>query len=640
MKREDRERYLKEYAEFKRRGIPFFPDAVFKDIVVGAGVIVTLIILSAVFGAPLEEQADPSDTEYTPRPEWYFLFLFQLLKYFPGDLEVVAVIVLPVIGIGFLLALPFLDRTPHRHWTYRPLVTSGLAVAGVAVVGLTAMSLLESPPPATATEVDGEITGAALFGQACAGCHGPGLRLAGDVDLEAIVAAGSHQGMAGWDPFTDEQAEILVSYLRQPSGPSIFRAACAECHDSGDLAGRPLEALQTAASAGPLDGVHDLLGADTWSTTLSAPDQRALLSYLAAPAGERIFSTYCSECHGSTVAFSGDPSELAASIRQGGQHEGMAPFQDRLPPEQLIELAWFLYSPSAVPDGEALYVENCVGCHGASIPSVPEASDVADIYGLMDASLPHQAMPAWGEVLSTEQISNLVEYIQASSTGTSSVRGRRLYAEQCASCHGEFGEGGVHPGNPNDIIAPISSAEFLSTRDDWTLRQIIARGQPDQGMSPFGQAYGGPLSTDDIDAIIGFLRSWEDNPPVAIPPPPATTVPVEASVTTAGETGETGGVSDTEGGPADAPTFTADIGPLLSLYCVSCHGTLGGWDGSTYSSAIESGNNGPAVVPGDPESSPLLARLLGQGGIMPPGGALSDSDIELVRAWIASGARE
>jgi mono/diheme cytochrome c family protein len=334
-------------------------------------------------------------------------------------------------------------------------------------------------------------------------------------------------------------------------------------------------------------------------------------------------------------------------------------------------------------------------------------------------------MPAWGEVLTEDQIQNLVEYITTSSTGTSSARGRRLFAESCAACHGEFGEGGVHPGNPNDIIAPISTVEYLATRDDWTLRQIIARGQPEQGMSPLGQAYGGPLSTDDIDAILGFIRSWEDNPPVQLPAEltagSETTPPPGGGGATTGDQGVVlesealyqsfcaqchgldgeGGIAPafaddafqdaktdddlftaiSEGheatamigwgdvlasgqidelviairtlggrtvvvavdGPTDTaetPTFTADVAPILSLACVSCHGALGGWDASTYTSAIESGDHGPAVVPGDPDGSPLFQRLIGQGALMPPTGALSDAEIDLVRNWIAGGAPE
>ena len=57
----------------------------------------------------------PPTRAYVPRPEWYFLSLFQLLKYFPGPLEPIATMVVPGVVIGFLLLLPFLDRAADRH---------------------------------------------------------------------------------------------------------------------------------------------------------------------------------------------------------------------------------------------------------------------------------------------------------------------------------------------------------------------------------------------------------------------------------------------------------------------------------------------------------------------------------------------
>ena len=74
-------------------------------------------VLAAVSweGAPaLEAPADPADADFIPRPEWYFLGLFQLLKYFPGRLEVVGALVLPGLAVTLLALLPWIDRSPHR----------------------------------------------------------------------------------------------------------------------------------------------------------------------------------------------------------------------------------------------------------------------------------------------------------------------------------------------------------------------------------------------------------------------------------------------------------------------------------------------------------------------------------------------
>jgi quinol-cytochrome oxidoreductase complex cytochrome b subunit len=89
MNEKEKQKYLEEYKKDKEKGVPFFPDIVFKDVVMALVVFLVLVALAVFIGAPLEERANPSDSSYTPRPEWYFLFLFQLLKYFPGKLEVI-----------------------------------------------------------------------------------------------------------------------------------------------------------------------------------------------------------------------------------------------------------------------------------------------------------------------------------------------------------------------------------------------------------------------------------------------------------------------------------------------------------------------------------------------------------------------
>jgi mono/diheme cytochrome c family protein len=127
-------------------------------------------------------------------------------------------------------------------------------------------------------------------------------------------------------------------------------------------------------------------------------------------------------------------------------------------------------------------------------------------------------MPVWGDLLTPEQLDALVSYTRESSSGAPLVVGQQLYSENCANCHGDLGEGGENPALPGDVIAPISTAEYLKTRDDLTLRSIIGQGQPNFGMSPFGSAFGGPLDDDQIESLVVYIRSWEDNPPVELPP--------------------------------------------------------------------------------------------------------------------------
>ena len=111
MEKQEQQEYLDQYKKAKEKGVPFFPDVLFKDAIVVLILFLVLVALAYFLGAQLESRADTADTTYTPRPEWYFLFLFQLLKYFPGQLEVIGVFVIPTLGIILLFILPLLDRS-------------------------------------------------------------------------------------------------------------------------------------------------------------------------------------------------------------------------------------------------------------------------------------------------------------------------------------------------------------------------------------------------------------------------------------------------------------------------------------------------------------------------------------------------
>ncbi len=123
--------------------VPFFPFWVTKDAVLGLALLGLLIYLSYTQRAPLEFPADPTSSNYTPRPEWYFLFLFQMLKYFPGPWEVVATVVIPIVVVGGLILLPFIDRSEERRPWRKP-VTTTLGILGI--LGFIALTLLALTP--------------------------------------------------------------------------------------------------------------------------------------------------------------------------------------------------------------------------------------------------------------------------------------------------------------------------------------------------------------------------------------------------------------------------------------------------------------------------------------------------------------
>ncbi|NNJ09868.1 cytochrome bc complex cytochrome b subunit [Chloroflexales bacterium ZM16-3] len=103
--------------------VPFFPHWVITDTIAGLGLLALLVYMTWANHAPLEFPADPTSNSYVPRPEWYFLFYFQLLKYFPGVLEPVATILIPLFLFGSMVLLPFIDRSEERRPWHKPVTT-------------------------------------------------------------------------------------------------------------------------------------------------------------------------------------------------------------------------------------------------------------------------------------------------------------------------------------------------------------------------------------------------------------------------------------------------------------------------------------------------------------------------------------
>src|ERR671920_26272 len=137
MNQREKEAYLREYSILKSQGKPFFPYAIAKDSIMACVVMASIIGMSLVLGAELGPKVDPTTTTYTPRPEWYFFFLFEVLRVIkPPSLTPLAAIGVPMICMILLFLLPFYDRSPERRPERRPIATA----AGIFTIA--AMALL------------------------------------------------------------------------------------------------------------------------------------------------------------------------------------------------------------------------------------------------------------------------------------------------------------------------------------------------------------------------------------------------------------------------------------------------------------------------------------------------------------------
>ena len=131
MNAREKEEYLREYSLLKAEGKPFFPYAVAKDAAMACVVIAVIIAMSLVLGAETGSRVNAATTSYDARPEWYFFFLFELLRIIrtPSIVQL-ATIGIPTLSLVLLLLLPFYDRGAERRPERRPIAT----LAGICVI--------------------------------------------------------------------------------------------------------------------------------------------------------------------------------------------------------------------------------------------------------------------------------------------------------------------------------------------------------------------------------------------------------------------------------------------------------------------------------------------------------------------------
>jgi menaquinol-cytochrome c reductase cytochrome b/c subunit len=151
MNKREKEEYLREYSILKAQGKPFFPYAVAKDSLMACVVMACIITMSLVLGAELGSKANPTTTTYVPRPEWYFFFLFEVLRVIkPPSLVPLATIGVPTIGMIVLFLLPFVDRGPERRPERRPIAT----LTGIFVIAAMALLTYEGANAGSPTAIE------------------------------------------------------------------------------------------------------------------------------------------------------------------------------------------------------------------------------------------------------------------------------------------------------------------------------------------------------------------------------------------------------------------------------------------------------------------------------------------------------
>jgi len=245
-------KYERELSQSSER---FWPDSIFKDVIVALGIFVLLVLLATFVGVHDTPKADPSDTSYIPRPEWYFLFLFKFLALYGqipvlGKIEFIATVVFPGLVIAVLTLLPFIEKSPYRYYGKRVLPISVMAVFIVSMVTLTWIS--DVP---TTSGVDG-VYYAGIF-QTVGGLVVPGLafvllfvmaftmkdKAKKAMIWTAVVASVLMVAFTGGTLLTAPAVETVAEEIpttlpdRIVAGQDLYSVHCVECHgDDGSVA--------------------------------------------------------------------------------------------------------------------------------------------------------------------------------------------------------------------------------------------------------------------------------------------------------------------------------------------------------------------------------------------------------------------
>jgi ubiquinol-cytochrome c reductase cytochrome b subunit len=201
-----------------RRPKKFYPQQALKDTIAIFVVFSILFLMAAVVRVPLEQLADPTDTSYIPRPEWYFLFLFQMLKLFKGPFEVIGSTVLPGLAVLALILVPFIDRGAIVKVTRRTFAVAVILFAAIGWGALTTAAVMTTPPGEAQLSIDyslptdwlqlspEEMAGIGYFrAEKCNSCH----PLA-----EGTVGAGPDLTRAG----NHRTAAWMIQHFKSPAG--------------------------------------------------------------------------------------------------------------------------------------------------------------------------------------------------------------------------------------------------------------------------------------------------------------------------------------------------------------------------------------------------------------------------------------
>jgi mono/diheme cytochrome c family protein len=488
-------------AQLQARAEPFWPGQVCKDCVLALVFLVGLGTWCYFKPAPLEAQADPSQP-YAARPEWYFMFLFQLLRYFHGPYEVVGTFYLPVLFFLVLFLWPFLDRNHQRSPWRRPVAMALLGGGTASLVGLTIFAVatdvrmhepaLAEKQDAAATEPAGPLQRAdvaKLYNTNCAACHGidgSGNQLRASMrtlpDFTSMAWQSSRHELEITHRIFDGNVPLMPAYRDKLSEQQILALAI----------------YVRAFSVIPIEPATEKPAGSTPPPAPVAAQMEPI----------QIYRTYCLSCHdangtGNTLRKAmpdipdftvkdwwqkkkSNDADLKSAILNGNKGKDktkffMPPMDDKLGPGDAEQLVTFL---------KGFADEQVVKLEPDKMPVTPP-------------ELPPVSSGSQGSGTAKPDEENAARLRVASV----------LYRQYCLSCHGTNGRG-VEMRVTMKGIPDFTSSTWQAGVSNERLRASILEGSP---KSPLMPAFRGRIDEHQAKALVAFIRAFGPGLPTPEP---------------------------------------------------------------------------------------------------------------------------
>ncbi len=458
--------------EKRRTSGPLWPDQIYKDMVTASIVSFCLIALSVFFPVPFNGSADTLNISYVPKPEWNFLFLYQSLKYFPGSLEPLGAAGVPAVFILLLFLVPLLDRKPERNPFRRPIAMTCLVLYAGALLALTIIGHL-SPgfaqiPAPRGAKTSGQAGAASpelaspavkrgeqLFrSSGCKNCHmvhgeggavgpelaGPTLRGKGRQWLTDQIRnseahfpkGGPKTTMTAFTSLSKDQVDDIVSYVMGLAEGGAAEGPAGQKKPSSEEVGKGKQVFQSSGCSGchKVNGQGGQVGPELTGGTLKGRSRQWLEDQIRNPKSH-------------------NPNSIMPAFADLGN-------------ERLNDLVSFLMSLET----------------GRAPSEAPEKKTSAPAPSTGDSGLPTE------EKALSEPAGKAAFIIGSADNGAD------LYKEQCSSCHGPDGKGGVpNPGSGDGAVPPLSPIDRALYSSDpkvfaATIDKMIQHGSLPSGPHP------------------------------------------------------------------------------------------------------------------------------------------------------------